>query len=158
MWCSGKAMHEDYRLFFSKDERHGLIVIRPIGALPPDLFIDRLFENLACIEKPWAYRRVHDYRRYLEKIDDRAEQVFARRWRDLTKGVTYEGQIAIVTYEAGVELCRPRPSPLFSHETVCCFTDYHEAIGWLMADDPAKYMSNVQNAARTHRPEVVLVQ
>ncbi len=50
-------------------------------------------------------------------------------------------------------------SPQFPNETICLFSDYHEAVGWLLEDDRDAYLSGL-GAVQTRRRDAdkILIQ
>ncbi len=37
----------------------------------------------------------------------------------------------------------PEVSRQFPHETICYFSDYHEAVGWILANDRPDFLANL---------------
>lgn len=146
-------MHGRSRLSFMVSDQHQLITIRPIGALTSMSFVDQLFEAYAGLAAPWAYFRVNDLRRWEGHLDPVARSEITRRWAELTAGATYQAHVAIVTIDRTDKFRRPQPAPKFPHETVCDFTDYHEAVGWLLSNEREAFLAGLGAAPVRRRDE-----
>ncbi len=125
------------------DDQNKLITIRPIGVLPRSEFVDQVFEHLANVEHLGSYSRVRDLRRWQGELDRETEDEISRRWAKATDGQFGETLIAVVTADPTDMLRTPRQSAAFPQETRCDFTDYHEAVGWLLADDRSAYLAGL---------------
>lgn len=139
------ASHRFHR-FVDTDRR--VIVFRPIGHMPIDDFIDSVFTALADIAEPWTYNRLFDLRRWDERLRPEAVQAMAERWACLTEGQIFHARIAVVSFDPSVTIRAPAATGQFPDEIICHFADYHEAIEWLTAIDPAGYLIE----ARQHAP------
>lgn len=139
-------MRERYRLNFIVDDEHKLIVIRPIGDMPAMEFVERLFAAYEGVDRPWLYRRVNDFRRFDGFLDNDVLAEIARRWAALSGGLDYHAYVAVVTTDTLDRLRLPSVSPQFAKETICLFTDYHEAVGWLLAEDRDTYLAGLGEA------------
>lgn len=138
------------RLNFIVDEAHRLVIIRPIGDMPAMDFVDQLFEGYRSLGEPWTYHRVTDMRRFEGFIDQDAIDEIVRRWNEMTAGITYSAKVALVTTDALDRARLPTVSPQFPYETICPFTDFHEAVGWLLSETPDAYLAGL---AEMRRPE-----
>lgn len=143
-------MRNACRLNFIVDEAHRLVIIRPIGDMPAMDFVDQLFDGYRNLDKPWTYRRVTDMRRFEGFIDQEAIDEIARRWNEITAGVTYSAKAALVTTDPLDRARLPTVSPQFPCETICLFADFHEAVGWLLSETPDDYLAGL---AEMRRPE-----
>jgi hypothetical protein len=123
------------RLTFMANPDRRIIILRPIGDLSARAFIDEAFEHYARIDEPWTYNRLTDVRRFTGYLSDADVAEMAERWRDLTEGRTYHAHVAVVSFDTLDRLRLPAVSPMFPNETICLFSDYHEAMGWLTAID-----------------------
>ncbi len=131
------------RLNFIVDNPSRLLIVRPIGSLTAIEFVEQLYESYAGLSEPWIYRRVTDLRRWDCEFDPISQAEMVHRWSGLTQGITYQTLVATVAQDAGDRLRIAGPSPHLPHETACVFTDYHEAVGWLLASDPAAYLAGL---------------
>jgi len=136
-------MRDRYRLNFIVDEAHKLVIIRPIGPMPAMEFVEKAFENYCGLHEPWTYRRVNDFRRFESFLDQPALSEIARRWAELTAGITYRARVAVVTNDPLDRIRLPAVSPQFPNETICLFSDFHEAVGWLLAEAPDAYIAGL---------------
>jgi len=140
-------MTPEYRFQFYIDAEHRIIVVRVIGHLSVPDFIDKVFERLSQVEEPWTYERLFDLRRWDERLGHTGLQEMAERWAALTEGNIFHARIAVVSFDSAMAIRVPAISPLFPNETVCWFADFHEAIGWLLAPEPARYLDRVRLTA-----------
>lgn len=124
-----------YRLNFFVDKDRKVLIFRVIGAMPSAEFVQRLFDAYATIDRPWDWSRVMDFRRFEGLIDFSDVEETARRWKDMTTGETYHAKVAVVSTDPLDKARVPTASPLFPNETVCHFSDYHEAMAWILAPD-----------------------
>ena len=136
-------MQNRYRLNVIVDEANKLIIVRPIGDMPAMAFVAQVFERYHALSEPWSYRRVNDFRRFEGYLDDDALSEIARRWTELTAGIAYRANVAVVTADARDHIRLPAVSPQFPNETICVFTDYHEAVGWLLSETPDTYLAGL---------------
>ena len=123
-------MPDRYRFNFMVDEANKLVVVRPIGDMPAAELVDQLFDHYRALSEPWTYRRLNDFRRFEGFLDQEALTGIARRWAELTAGVTYHARVAVVSNDPLDRLRLPAVSPQFPNETICLFSDFHEAVGW----------------------------
>lgn len=142
-------MGSAYRFNFFVDDDRKVIIIRPIGDMPGSVFVERLFAAYADVTAPWTYGRITDFRRFEGYLDNSDLAEIARRWVEMTVGVTYHAYVAVVSTDAVDRLRIPAVSPQFPNETICLFTDYHEAMGWLMAPDREAYLDRVRSNPST---------
>jgi hypothetical protein len=131
------------RLTFMANPERRLIVVRPIGELSARSFIDQLFDHYATVAEPWTYNRLTDFRRFSGFLSDQNLTEIAERWRTLADGHSYHSHVAVVSFDALDRLRVPAVSPMFPNETICLFSDYHEAMGWLTAMDRARYLAEL---------------
>lgn len=139
----GAGMIGRSRLNVFTDHANGLLIVRPIGIMAGFDFVERLVEAYNHIDRPWLYNRLVDLRRFEGELSDADCDGFARAWARLTAGVTYHAYIASVVNDRHDGLRQPERSEHFAHETVCFFRDYHEAIGWLLAEDRDDYLAGL---------------
>ena len=142
-------MRDRYRLNFIVDEAARLVIIRPIGDMPAMAFVEQVFERYATLSEPWTYRRVNDFRRFEGYLDQAALAEIARRWGELTRGITYRARVAVVTADPLDHIRLPAVSPQFPSETICVFADYHEAVGWLLSEAPDVYLAGLSETGHT---------
>ncbi len=133
-------MLERVRLNFTVAEKHGFLIVRPIGTLPPEDLVDAIIDAYMSVEAPWRYNRIIDFRRYKGYLDDAVREAIGRRWSELTAGIDFHASIGLVFRAAHHKLRSPEVTSAFPNETLCYFTDYHEAVGWLMATDRDAYL------------------
>jgi hypothetical protein len=78
----------------------------------------------------------------------------ARRWTELTNGNPQPAFAAIVMLEPDETVRTSRASHFLPHDTVCRFTDYHEAVHWLNADDKEAYLTSLRQMPEiSHRKD-----
>jgi hypothetical protein len=133
------------RLNIFVDDARKVIIVRPIGPLPARRFIDDVFEACAAIDSPWEYHRLNDFRRFGTTLADEDVREMASRWAALTEGHSHPTRVAVVRLDSWNEVRLPGISPLFPNDTLCVFTDYHEAMGWLIAKDPTAYLDTLRH-------------
>ncbi len=139
------ASHRFHR-FIDTDRR--VIVFRPIGPLAPETFVDEVFAALGELAAPWTYNRLFDLRRWDERLRPETVKAMAGRWAALTEGQIFHARIAVVSFDPTVTIRVPAATGHFPDEIICHFTDYHEAMDWLLSIDPAGYLIE----ARQHAP------
>lgn len=139
------ARHRFHR-FIDADRR--VIVFRPIGAVTPEAFVEDVFCALGDIAEPWTYNRLFDLRRWDERLRPETVEAMAGRWARLTDGQIFHARIAVVSFDPSVTIRAPAATGQFPDEIICHFTDYHEAMAWLLSIDPAGYLTE----ARQHVP------
>ena len=144
-------MRDRCRLNFIVDEAARLVIIRPIGDMPAAAFIEQVFEGYRSLSEPWNWRRVNDFRRFEGYLDDEAMAEIVRLWAELTDGVTYRANVAVVTMNPRDHIRIPAVSPQFPGETICIFTDYHEAVGWLLSETPDAYLAGLSEVRHSPR-------
>jgi hypothetical protein len=139
------------------DAARKIIIVRPIGPLSASEFIAEVFRACAKIEAPWEYSRLNDFRRLETTFTEDEVQEMAARWAEITQGHSYPTRVAIVRLDAWNEARLPNFSPLFPNDTLCAFTDYHEAMGWLIAADPSTYLAHIRSNP-VERPDDFSIQ
>ena len=137
-------MNSAYRLVFFVDEERKVIIIRPIGDMPGAEFIDKAFEGYERLTKPWLYSRLNDFRRFDGRLSDDDLAEIARRWRLLVGDEHYHANVALISLDPFTRIRLPLVSPQFPNETICLFTDFHEAMGWLLSSDREAYLDEVR--------------
>ena len=141
------------RLTFIANPDRKIIVIRPIGDMSGKDFIDTLFASYARIEAPWSYGRLTDLRRFDGRLSQNDIQEIAIRWRTLVGSRNYHAYVANVSFDAFDCLRTPDVSKDEPRETVCAFSDYHEALGWLTAADKTRYLNELAPRQRIRRDD-----
>ncbi len=144
-------MRGRYRLNFIVDEAARLVIIRPIGDMPAMEFVEQVFDRYHAMSEPWNWRRVNDFRRFEGYLDDASLAEIARRWAELTDGIPYRANVAVVTVDPRDHIRIPAVSPQFPNETICVFTDYHEAVGWLLSETPDAYLAGLSEVRHSPR-------
>jgi hypothetical protein len=134
-----------YRLNFFVDDVRKVLIIRPIGCMPPRYFIADLFAAYAKVKAPWTYGRLSDLRRFDWTLTDDDVKEIARRWSILTAGQTYSANVAVVSNDPTTQVRIPAASEHFLNETICMFTDYHEAMGWLVSTQKQAYLDGIRS-------------
>jgi len=141
-------MHErKYRINVFVDSVRMMIVVRPIGRAPIVEVLQRLFMASASLETPWLFSRVIDIRRFEGHITLEHLNAVSTGFADLAGGQTYDTSVAVVTFDPLSYLKHHSPSSLMPNETTCSFSDYHSAIGWVLANDKIAYLGILQNRA-----------
>ncbi len=143
----------NFRFVFMVNPEKRLIVVRPIGDMPGVDFVDRLFEAYGNVEAPWTFNRLIDLRRFDGHLTDKDHTRINARWRELSAGRDYHAYVAIVSFDAMDWLRVPMVRPGLSNETVCHFSDYHEAVGWLTAPNRTGYLASLAPPARVRRDD-----
>ena len=146
------------RLNFIVDEANKLVIVRPIGDIPTAQLVSQLFEHYHTLDKPWSWRRINDLRRFDGFFDQDTLDDIARRWAGLTAGVTYKTQVAVVTNDPLDTLRLPAASAQFPNETICLFTDFHEAVGWLLAKDPDTYLAGLAEVKQRVDDSLIVIE
>lgn len=141
------------RFNFFCDPEKRLIIVRPIGDMPGTEFVDRLFEAYKPIDRPWTYRRLNDFRRYEGVLSKADLTAMSARWAELTGDRDFETFVAVVSHDHYVKQRMPKVSSQFPNETICLFTGYHDAIGWLMADDKDAFLRSIDPLAPPRRDD-----
>lgn len=141
------------RLNFLVNAERKVIVIRPIGDMPAASLIDQLFEAYGRVDAPWTYNRLTDFRRYEWFLGEKDICEIAQRWKSLAGGRDYHACVAVVSHDHLDKARVPAISPMFPNETMCHFTDFHDAMGWLTATDKARYLRSVTPKAQVRRED-----
>lgn len=126
-----------YRLNVFVDEERKVLIFRVIGAMPSAEFTERLYAAYDTLDRPWRWARIMDFRRFEGLIAFADVEEMARRWQVITAGDNYHSKVAVVSADPLDKARVPTASPLFPNETVCHFSDYHEAMAWVVAKDDA---------------------
>jgi hypothetical protein len=142
-----------FRFTFMANPDKRVIVVRPIGDMPADLFMERLFESYATVTMPWTYNRLLDLRRFDGHLRKADYDAIAARWQAITAGRDYEAYVAIVGFDAFDDLRIPHPAPNLPNEVICHFSDFHEAMGWLTATDRAGFLARLRPPQRVRRDD-----
>jgi hypothetical protein len=147
------------RLNFFVDSDRRVITYRPIGPMLGPVYIASLFEAYAKLEAPWTYSRLADLRRFTGVLSEDDIQDAARRWAALTAGQNYHSHVAVVSLDAWDLVRIPVASKHFPNETICMFTDFHEANGWLTATDKTQYLTHARKVPVSPRMnDQILIQ
>ena len=131
------------RFNFIQDEKSRLLIVRPIGDLPGDVFARNVIEAYSRVEAPWTYNRIIDLRRHDGYVSDGDRGRIAAAWAEITAGITYRAYVAMLMHDALEARRLPQIHADFPHETICIFSDYHEAVGWVLAADQADYLAGL---------------
>lgn len=142
-----------FRLVFMVNPEKHIIVVRPIGDMPTDHFVDRLFEAYADVEAPWTFRRLIDFRRFDGRLSEADHARINARWQALTGARDYHAHVAIVSFDAMDRLRVPMVRPGLATETICYFSDFHEAMGWLTAPNRTGFLAGLAPPARVRRDD-----
>jgi hypothetical protein len=135
------------------DDAHGFLVVRPIGDLPGPEFAARVIDFYRSLEAPWRYNRIIDGRRHDAYMTDQDRATIAEAWAGITSGIDYRALVALVVRDRWEKLRLPEISAQFPNETVCCFCDYHEAVGWVLSQDRQQFLSNLGQVPVRRRDE-----
>ncbi|MBP2159091.1 MULTISPECIES: hypothetical protein [Asticcacaulis] len=125
------------------DEAHRFLVIRPIGAMFGAELVERVMQLYRSLKAPWTYNRIVDLRRYDGHITTADLDNAAAAWEEISAGIDYRLSVAMVVRDAYEKLRLPEISERFPNETICYFSDYHEAIGWILAEDHSRYLDGL---------------
>lgn len=136
--------HPDFRLVFFVDMERRILIARPVGHATGAEFVAKLFEAYATVDAPWTFRRLHDHRRFEGTFDAVDQEEYLVRWAILAEGQTYHTDVAVVELMANDTMRHATPSPVSANEQICYFTDYHEAMGWLLASDKSAYLDRAR--------------
>lgn len=125
------------------DQEHRFLVIRPIGPIPGAEVGARVLEFYGSVDAPWTFNRIVDLRRHDGYVSNSDLDAIATGWAEMTKGIAYRAHVAMVVKDAYEKLRAPEISSRFPNETICYFSDYHEAVGWIIAVDQSQYLANL---------------
>jgi hypothetical protein len=127
--------------------------------MPGTYFVDKLFEFYARVEEPWTYNRVTDVRRFDGKLIQEDLDEIAKRWMTLADGRPYHAHVAVVSLDRLASFRVAAVSAQFPNETMCVFTDYHEAINWLLAVDKDAFLARLgKTSLPQHRDDDICVE
>ncbi|MFT4077402.1 MAG: hypothetical protein QM647_17885 [Asticcacaulis sp.] len=146
-------MVDAYRFKFFCDPDKRMMIVRPIGNMPGAVFVEKLHEAYMSVDKPWTYMRLKDFRRYEGVLSNSDIATMSANWAALTGDKDYETFVAIVSHDHYVQQRMPHVSAQFPHETICLFTGFHEAMGWLRADDKTAYLKSIDPLAPPRRDD-----
>lgn len=133
------------RFVFIADEDNRLMTVRAIGDMQGDILADNIIAAYRTVASPWTYNRIIDLRRHTGFVSDADRGRIATAWAEITAGVDYHAHVAMLPHDAYERLRLPLISADFPHETICMFTDYHEAVGWLLAADRDQYLNGLRD-------------
>lgn len=145
------------RLVFMANPEIGIIVVRPIGYMTGPEFVERLFDAYAGVEAPWTFNRMTDFRRFQGRLNDDDLRAIRDRWQLLAGNRTYRAHVAVVSDNPLDQIRVPAASPMFSNETICLFTNFHEAMGWLQSTDRTAYLAALAPSSKPHSPDTGIV-
>ncbi len=131
------------RFAFIHDKDNLLLIVRPIGDMPGDVVADNIINAYRSVEAPWTYSRVIDLRRHTGYISNGDRGRIAAAWAEITAGIDYHAHVAMLMHDPYEQSRLPKISADFPHETICIFTDYHEAVGWHLATDRGQYLKTL---------------
>ncbi|WP_298331621.1 hypothetical protein [Asticcacaulis sp.] len=144
------------RLIFMAHSDLRVIVLRPVGTLPPEDLIEQFFLSLKRVERPWLYHRLVDMRRYDRDFSTEHVTTLAKRWQALRGRHNCYAHVALVCAARCERWHQAAALPGFPNETLCRFTSYSHAFNWLMATDRHAYLSQIADVpadqARKTRP------
>ena len=146
-------MTEPFRFYTFIDDEHSFFVIRPIGELPGPEHAARVIAFYRSLDRPWRYNRLIDFRRHAAYVSDADRGAIAEAWAEITRGVDYHARVAIVARDAWEKLRLPQMAQDFPNETICFFSDYHEAAGWLQAQAPDAYLAALRKVVAPRRDD-----
>ncbi|WP_443748171.1 hypothetical protein [Asticcacaulis solisilvae] len=126
-------MSMPYRMNVFVDDDRKVMVLRVIGPMPGFEYAERLFEAYDTVPDAWNYARLMDFRRFEGELGFKEIDAIADRWKAMTDGIDYHGKVAVVSTDPLDAVRVPAVSPQFPKETVCHFSDFHEAMDWLTA-------------------------
>ncbi len=145
-----------WRFSFLVDQDNRFLVVRPIGIMPGPEFADKVISAYGSIEEPWRFNRIIDMRRLVGYIGDEDRGRIAKRWSEITARVTYSARVAMLAADRFEKLRLPEICRDFPNETICFFTNYNEAVGWLLASDGDDYLSKLGDAPVSRRHELAI--
>jgi len=137
------------RFNFIEDKENRLLIVRPVGDIPGDLFAQHVIEAYRGVEMPWTYNRIIDMRRHTGHVEDKDRGAIAKVWAELTAGISYRAYVAMLMRHTYEKVRLPQISTDFPNETICVFNDYHEAVGWVLAPDRMQFLAGHGDAPPT---------
>ena len=150
------GMSSQPRFSFHVDRENGFLVVRPIGDMSGPDMAARVIEAYQSVVAPWTFGRIIDLRRHTGYVAMEDRALIANAWAEMTAGIAYHAHVAMVVRDSYERLRLPEVSAQFPNETICYFLDYHEAVGWILASEKAKYLSDLgSNAAPADAPNIV---
>ncbi len=150
-------MARDYRFNFFVDNERMVIIIRPIGYMPGSYFVEKLFDAYSKLEAPWRFGRINDFRRFDGHFSPEDLDAIAQGWRELAGGQSYHANVAVVSQDPLAKLRVSFASPQFPNETICVFSDYHEAMGWILANNQTAYLAGLGALSPSRRTDNDLI-
>ena len=136
-------MAREYHFNFFVDTERMVIIIRPIGYMPGPYFVEKLFEAYRKLDAPWRFSRINDFRRFDGHFSQDDLDAIAQGWKEIADGQPYSANVAVVSQDPLARLRISAVSPQFPNETICVFSDYHEAMGWVLANDQTAYLAGL---------------
>lgn len=128
-------MSMPYRMNVFVDDDRKVMVLRVIGPMPGSEYAERLFEAYAGVPDAWNYARLLDFRRFEGELGYLETDTIVERWNAITDAIDYHGKVAVVSTDPLDAVRVPAVSPRFPKETICHFSDFHEAMDWLTSRD-----------------------
>ena len=92
-------------------------------------------------------------RRLVGYVGDEDRGRIAQRWAEITAGVTYSAKVAMLAADRFEKLRLPEICQDFPNETICFFTNYNGAVGWLLAPNGDDFLSKLGDAPVSRRHE-----
>jgi len=126
-------MSMPYRMNVFVDDDRKVMVLRVIGDMPGADYVERLFDAYAQVPDAWNYARLMDFRRFEGMIGFDHVETIVSRWNSITADIDYHAKVAVVSTDPLDAVRVPAVSPQFPKETICHFSDFHEAMDWLTA-------------------------
>ncbi len=145
------------KFVFIDDKDSLLLIVRAIGDMPGDVLADNIIAAYRSVKAPWTYGRIIDLRRHTGYVSDGDRGRIARAWAEITAGVEYHAHVAMLMHDPYERLRLPKISNDFPKETICLFSDYHEAVGWHLAADRDQYLQGLGDCPISRRHDQAIV-
>ncbi len=130
-------MNKAYRFTFYVDTDNRVLVVRLIGAMPANEFLNQLFDAYATVSEPWTYNRIMDFRRFRGLLSSADIAEMGRRWMEMAPPDCKRTRLAIVGSGLDTPKSVATVSPEVPNRLVCHFNDYHDARDWAISTDAA---------------------
>ncbi len=124
-------MGNQNRISHFVDDANSVLVLRLVGAVPCDLFVEKLRALRAQGEVARIHNRLIDLRHFTGHLDFSGIETYATERSKAIATSTPSSFVAIVSADPLDRARLPTVRALFPNDSLCHFFDYDEALDWL---------------------------
>ncbi len=132
----------DSRFAFIHDKDNLLLIVKPIGDMPGDVVAEKSSLPILALTRlgPIAESSICADIPVISETE--TEAASSRPGLKIRPASTTMPMLRCM-HDPYERLRLPKISADFPHETICRFTDYHEAVGWHLAADRGQYLETL---------------